>query len=304
MAVARFPHLDYSNTVFVDSLTKIELRCPIHGLLKQDPYTHLKSQFGCPKCGADHRSKNRIRNRKEKLEPEFRKKHGNKYGYRWETYKKITEYMTMTCPIHGDFEQTPGSHLYGRGCPKCGAIQRGLNERLGRETIIQRFLAEQGNKYDYSRIPEDVTYNTRVEIGCPKHGFFTTTAAIHLKGHGCPSCVNSNGEREVRVFLETRNINFVTQHRFKGCVYKRHLPFDFYIPAWNIAIEYQGAQHRKPYDRFGGKAVFEKIQIKDQIKRDYCQKYGITLYEIWDFENIESRMQKIINPYLEKNHDN
>jgi uncharacterized protein (DUF427 family) len=210
----------------------------------------------------------------------------------------MTKYMTITCPSHGDFEQTPGSHLYGRGCPKCGAIQRGLNERIGKENIITRFLSKHGNRYDYSFVPENITYNTRIKIGCSKHGRFESTAANHLRGSGCPKCVNSKGEREVRVFLETHKIDFVTQHKFKGCMYKRHLPFDFYIPRWNIAIEYQGARHRKSYGRFGGESVFEKIQIKDQIKRDYCQKHGITLYEIWDFENTESRMRKIITPYL------
>jgi rubredoxin len=78
IAKNKFPQLDYSDTIFIDSLTKIEFKCPIHGVAKQDPYTHLKSKFGCPKCGADNRIKDRINNRARRLEQDFRSKRGDK----------------------------------------------------------------------------------------------------------------------------------------------------------------------------------------------------------------------------------
>ena len=48
------------------------------------------------------------------------------------------------------------------------------------------------------------------------------------------------------------NIDFKTEVKFEECVYKSHLKFDFYIPDLNLCIEYNGLQHYKSVDFFGG----------------------------------------------------
>jgi hypothetical protein len=45
--------------------------------------------------------------------------HNNYYNYSKVNYINSFTKVLITCPIHGDFEQTPSSHLSGRGCPKC-----------------------------------------------------------------------------------------------------------------------------------------------------------------------------------------
>ena len=52
--------------------------------------------------------------------------HGSKYDYSKVNYTNNHTKVTITCRKHGDFEQTPNSHLNGRGCPKC-AMERILN---------------------------------------------------------------------------------------------------------------------------------------------------------------------------------
>jgi len=49
--------------------------------------------------------------------------HNNKYDYTYSRYINAFEKTTITCPIHGNFEQKPSQHLYGIGCPSCGKIQ-------------------------------------------------------------------------------------------------------------------------------------------------------------------------------------
>lgn len=59
----------------------------------------------------------------------------------------------------------------------------------------------------------------------------------------------------------------------------RRLRFDFYIPQYNIVIEYDGVQHFK----IGGWATKEKleqIQQYDEVKNQYCRKKGIKLIRI------------------------
>lgn len=53
----------------------------------------------------------------------------------------------------------------------------------------------------------------------------------------------SKGELEVKNWLEKHNIRYEFQKRFKNCKDKHSLPFDFYLPDYNAAIEYQGKQH-------------------------------------------------------------
>ena len=62
------------------------------------------------------------------------------------------------------------------------------------------------------------------------------------------------------------------------------MSFDFYIPDWNILIEFQGIQHEKPVDFFGGEEQFLIQQEHDRRKRKYAEDNNIKLLEIWYYE--------------------
>ena len=51
--------------------------------------------------------------------------HKGKYTYENAVYTGSKDKITITCPIHGDFEQETISHLLGKGCTKC------KNEKVG-----------------------------------------------------------------------------------------------------------------------------------------------------------------------------
>ena len=72
------------------------------------------------------------------------------------------------------------------------------------------------------------------------------------------------------------------------------MPFDFYLPVKNIAIEYDGEQHFKSVDFFGGEETFKKQQLHDKIKTNYCKNNNISLLRIKFDQNVENEMQKII----------
>ena len=54
---------------------------------------------------------------KESFIEEARKVHGDKYDYSKVDYVDAHTPITIICPNHGEFEQTPNSHLSGHGCP-------------------------------------------------------------------------------------------------------------------------------------------------------------------------------------------
>lgn len=82
-----------------------------NGDFLQRPNAHLKGH-GCKKCYVKENKPN------DKFIEQAIKKHNNKYIYNDE-YKGAHTLLRITCPIHGDFSQTPNSHLRGRGCPSC-----------------------------------------------------------------------------------------------------------------------------------------------------------------------------------------
>ena len=103
---------DLSKAVYNDPKTKMCFICPIHGEFWQGPYQHLSGQ-GCPKCAGRSWSQEDAINA-------FREEQGDFYIYDKVIFKGMKIPVTITCPIHGDFQQTPDKHLQGHGCPKCG----------------------------------------------------------------------------------------------------------------------------------------------------------------------------------------
>ena len=58
---------------------------------------------------------------------------------------------------------------------------------------------------------------------------------------------------------------------------------DIYIPSLSIGIEYQGVQHYKPIEHFGGKEHFIQQQKNDEKKRNLCKQNGVKLIE-WSYD--------------------
>lgn len=55
---------------------------------------------------------------------------------------------------------------------------------------------------------------------------------------------------------------------------------DMVLRGRNVAIEYQGAQHSRPVEFFGGMKAFERQQQRDATKRWLCAEHGMTLLEV------------------------
>lgn len=143
-----------------------------------------------------------------------------------------------------------------------------------------------------------------IKCKCKVHNNIWQSYPCNLlnKSASCPICVKhkSKGEMKLEEILQKYNINFVTQHSFDDCKYKHSLRFDAYSANTNIAFEYQGEQHYRPVNFSGdeeiGKQDFQLNQIRDQIKRDYCEDNNINLIEIpyWEYDNMEEYILKAL----------
>ena len=100
---------DYSRFSFTRMHDKSIIICPIHGEFEQTPSKHLFGQ-GCPKCSVAKRSRSKTLTNDE-FKEKANKVHSMRYRYDKTHYSGIYEPLTITCPIHGDFEQLAYEHL-------------------------------------------------------------------------------------------------------------------------------------------------------------------------------------------------
>ncbi len=111
-----------------------------------------------------------------------REVHGDKYDYSKSVYVSATSNLTIICPTHGEFQQRPANHNFGRGCRECAG-----NKPLTFEKFVERALVKHGNRYDYSLVKFEGV-ETKITIICPEHGPFGQRVLVHLKGFNCPKC--------------------------------------------------------------------------------------------------------------------
>lgn len=226
------------------------------------------------------------------------KRHGEKYQYLTQ-FNGLGEFLTIVCSEHGEFIQKGYVHIGGGGCQKCGYKYRHMPTKLSHNDFIKRAQSIHGNKYIYLSKYDSIF--KPITIRCKEHGKFEQIACNHLQGNGCPTCCESKGEKFITRWLKTRDINFKCQYKFEDCIYKRKLPFDFYLIDKNICIEYQGHHHYMQNGEGSGfynRSDFDLTRRRDLIKKQYCLKNNIRLIEIayWDFNKIEEILERELNP--------
>lgn len=258
----------YEKVNYVNYKTEVTITCPIHGDFKQRPSNHLKGH-GCPHC-----AKNGVKPTLEAFRARFSDKMINLSEFE---YKRATDAGKCLCERCGNvWYTTPMSLMKGSGCPRCAKERRVMKRTSNIDEFIRKFQEKHGINYDFSEA-KYVNAITKMAVICPSHGKFFMTPNDLLSGHGCPICNSSRLESEVRKILSENNIAFEEQKRFEWLRLKKPLSLDFYLPKQNIAIECQGIQHYKAIERFGGEEELVRIKNRDFIKKELCEKQGITL---------------------------
>lgn len=266
---------DYSLVIYINNHTKIKIVCPNHGVFFQKPKNHLIGNI-CGKCRGLYTTLNSFIEKAKNI-------HGNKYDYSSVLFKNLTTKITIICNKHGKFNQLPNAHINGQGCPKCCGLFKTTDDFILEAKKIH------GDKYDYSKINYINSYN-KLDILCKIHNIFKQSGNDHLQGKGCPICKESKGEKKIREYLIKNNIKYIQEYKFKDCKNVQSLPFDFYLPDYNVCIEYDGIQHFKPINRFGGENGYFKLKFNDNIKTHYCFNMNIKLIRIKYTEDIYSTL--------------
>ena len=269
---------DYSKACFTNTSDKVCIICPKHGEFWMTPLHHYHLKQGCPKCSGRNLTQDDVIERAIMV-------HGSKYDYSKVNFTKMHDKVTIICPIHGDFEQTPSKHISKRqGCPKCGKQNVADMRRKTTERFISEAISIYGSKYDYSETKYESALK-KTTIICKEHGPFLIRPNDHLNGHACPRCSKSHLETEIQQLLDENSIEYEEQKKFQW-LNKQSL--DFYLPKYNIAIECQGLQHFKPVKLFGGKEEYEIILERDNRKRQLCDENNVKILYFTNYKDIDA----------------
>lgn len=282
---------DYSKVNYINSYTKVEIICPIHGSFWQTPGHHLHGE-GCKHCHRKNFYTTEIFIEKAK------QIHGNKYDYSKVEYKGNKIKVCIICPEHGEFWQEAHSHLQGHGCPQCAKKLISNQQRLTTEEFVNRAKNIHNNIYDYSKI-NYINLRTPVTIICMKHGEFQQTPEKHLLGRGCRKCKLKSQTKLFEKLKESFPNEEILFEVDKSIVPWLGLQrFDIYFPKYNIAVEYNGQQHYIPIEYFGGELKLKEQINYDSLKRQKCYKNKCFLIEVkYDYseKDYNEMIEKICN---------
>jgi hypothetical protein len=270
---------DYKLVDYKNLRTKVKIICPSCGVFEQSPDSHMRG-FGCSKCNIQT---------KDTFINKALKKHNNRYSYDDVYFINNTTKVNIICEEHGTFQQTPQHHLRGSGCMKCFRN----NKLSNTDKFIEKSNIRHNNLYSYTLVKYK-NNKEKVSIICEKHGVFEQEPNHHLNGCGCPFCNISKGELEIESYLIENNIDYISQKTFDGCFSKSLLRFDFYLPSKNTCIEYNGLQHYKVVEYFGGIDSFIEGQKRDIIKEQYCSDNKIKLIIIKYSDNIRENLMTLL----------
>lgn len=117
------------------------------------------------------------------------------------------------------------------------------------------------------------------------------------KDEWCPYCSLSKGEKRIENWLRLNNIEYIYEKTFEGLIGVNNglLSYDFYLPKYNLLIEFQGEYHDGSVSNQTEKE-FNQQQEHDKRKRNYAKTHNIKLLEIWywDFNKIEEILKGVV----------
>lgn len=285
----------------------ITIRCLKHNIVFNKSWNNIKNGLcGCEKCTEENnKKKSRDRaNTTEYVKSTAKEKYNIEIVS--EEYINNATKLDFICNNHKDdgIQSMTWRNIISAINHPC----RFCSREMTREAIMKTndmFLDEvkkiHGEKYKV--VTKYQGSKNKVRVLCSKcDNVFEIRADHFINGHGCGLCTKSKGEEKIKVILDSNDVEYIREYKFKDCIgISKQLPFDFYIPKYNLAIEYQGIQHFEPVEMFGGQEVFERQIINDTRKVNYCNKNNINLLPIpyWE-EDLEKIIIEKINKIKEE----
>lgn len=276
---------------------KIKCKC---GRFFQTTYNtfRLSNKRQCDTCTNDQLSKKYSKGNEWFLN-EVRERFGTDYLVLGEYINAKTKVKIKHLSCGYVWDVWADHFLNSNGCIACSGYKK-------KTTNDFKLNVHELNGDEYSVTSKYVNAHTSIKMHhnlCGNSFYIKPNTFLSL-GNGCPYCkTKSKGEKLISDILDKYSICYEVQYSFDDCRNERVLLFDFYLPDYNLLIEYDGEHHFSPVDFAGkgeewAKELFGYTQHNDQIKSQYCKDNNIPLLRIpyWDLDNIEKILKNHLNP--------
>ncbi|MBO0571862.1 hypothetical protein FDF50_08260 [Clostridium botulinum] len=249
-------------------------------------YQNFKNSCGCSYCSEIQRRKTRT-----KTTEQFQKEINSIFNEEYSVlgiYKGVKEKIELRHDVCNTvFSVTPTYALRPREtslCPVCGKNERAKEKSISNKEFLEKVMELWDN--EYTPLEKYKRNYIKIKVRHNVCGYeYKVVPSSLLSGNGCPKCCNFDSKacKKIEKFLQAHNFDYVREFKIKECKYKYPLPFDFAIllkDKIKLLIEYDGEQHYKSINHFGGEENFQLRRKRDGIKNEYCNKNNIKLLRI------------------------
>ena len=247
----------------------------------------------------------------------------------WEITHSSKKKMFIICQekdYHGSYEISCKDFINGKvKCPYCSGKKVHPLDSLGQyildnygEKFLSNIWSKKNIKSAYSYSPKT---NKKVWWKCldGKHkDYYREVNSSKRFEFRCSSCQFSKGEKSIENCLFLKSFVVISYENYKllnkkdiinnkYCIPQKqfdnllgvglgNLSYDFYLPNYNLLIEYQGQYH----DGTAGNQTEEEFitqQEHDKRKKQYTENNNIKLLPIWywDYDNIKTILERELN---------
>jgi hypothetical protein len=180
----------------------------------------------------------------------------------------------------GNIHYATTENLRRGDTPSCGCITKENRRKELKDLSGQKF-----GHLTVLKFVGSINRNSRylVRCDCGKEYEIYANNLIQGSAKSCGCIKESHGEEKIRKILSENNINFINQKSFSDFYYedtKGKPRFDFYLPNYNILIEYDGEQHFRPIYSWDDDQRFALRKKHDIAKNEYAKKNNIILIRI------------------------
>ncbi|PKC62909.1 hypothetical protein RhiirA1_443673 [Rhizophagus irregularis] len=235
------------------------------------------------KCAKDHLWSARLSSVKNEntWRPRSMKKFAEKKGGFCLTaeYVNRRDPLKWQCKEGHKWKASAKDILKGTWCRRCSI--------LGRKHVIPDKKPIPVQRHDHvTHQSIDIANSIAQERG--GHKWFASFNSIKHVKSWCPYCLNKHENlcREVITNILGPPSSVRRPDFLKIPEHPRGLELDIYYPQYGFAIEVQGKQHEQHVKYFHkDPEEFEKQLMRDQLKKELCEKNSIVLRYVWYYED-------------------
>ena len=204
----------------------------------------------------------------------------------------------------GKYVELPIKRVRYGNTSSCGHIWTDWNDSTKSDIIGQRFgkLVVKS----YAGVDSHGATTFKCLCDCGNTTIVARYSLVDNRTHSC-GCICSVGESNIQNILDGSHVRYKHQYCFTDLVSDAggHLLYDFGILNDNMQverlIEFDGEQHFKAVDIFGGEERFATQQKNDRLKNQYALSHNIPLVRIPYYKRDSMSIEDLFgNEYLVK----